>query len=115
MREALIHEGNPVEKPVRSQPQAGARGAFRHVGTTRAMSIAAAPGLVIDARGLNCPLPLLKLKKALALRAEVRVFELLATDEDSVADVERHAARSGLLFECARRDDGVLALRVTRT
>lgn len=78
------------------------------------MSSAAVPGLVIDARGLNCPLPLLKLKKALALRADVRVFELLATDEDSVADVERHASRAGLLFECARRDDGVLAMRVTR-
>lgn len=78
------------------------------------MSAPLAAPFVVDARGLNCPLPLLKLRKALAVRGDVAVFELLATDEDSVPDVERHAASAGLAFECERRPDGVLVLRVTR-
>jgi tRNA 2-thiouridine synthesizing protein A len=42
--------------------------------------------LILDAKGLNCPLPILKAKKALKDVAIGGVLEVLATDPGSVAD-----------------------------
>ena len=40
----------------------------------------------IDTRGLNCPLPILKAKKALADMASGDVLKVVATDPGSVRD-----------------------------
>jgi tRNA 2-thiouridine synthesizing protein A len=41
---------------------------------------------VVDAKGLNCPLPILKAKKALKPLASGETLEVVSTDPGSVAD-----------------------------
>jgi len=40
----------------------------------------------LDAKGMNCPLPILKAKKALKTLSTGQTLEILATDPGSVAD-----------------------------
>ncbi|MGP1681860.1 MAG: sulfurtransferase TusA family protein [Giesbergeria sp.] len=42
----------------------------------------------IDTRGLNCPLPILKAKKALADMESGQVLKVVATDSGSVRDFQ---------------------------
>jgi len=42
----------------------------------------------LDAKGLNCPLPILKARKALKEVPAGEILEILATDPGSVADFE---------------------------
>jgi len=49
----------------------------------------------VDARGLNCPLPVLRLKKALAELPSGRIVRVLATDPSSVKDFEAFAQQTG--------------------
>lgn len=49
----------------------------------------------LDARGLNCPLPILKTKKALADMTSGHVLRVLATDKGSVRDFEAFARQTG--------------------
>jgi tRNA 2-thiouridine synthesizing protein A len=49
----------------------------------------------VDARGLNCPLPILKAKKALAEMESGQVLRVLATDSGSVRDFQAFAKQTG--------------------
>ena len=49
----------------------------------------------VDARGLNCPLPILKAKKALADMSSGDVLRVIATDPGSVRDFQAFARQSG--------------------
>jgi tRNA 2-thiouridine synthesizing protein A len=49
----------------------------------------------IDTRGLNCPLPILKAKKALAELQSGDVLKVLATDPGSVRDFQAFARQTG--------------------
>jgi TusA-related sulfurtransferase len=49
----------------------------------------------IDTRGLNCPLPILKAKKALADMASGDVLKVVATDPGSVRDFQAFARQTG--------------------
>ena len=49
----------------------------------------------LDARGLNCPLPILKAKKALAEMATGEVLRIVATDSGSVRDFQAFAKQTG--------------------
>lgn len=49
----------------------------------------------LDARGLNCPLPILKAKKALGGLEPGQVLRILATDPGSVKDFEAFANQTG--------------------
>ena len=51
--------------------------------------------LELDARGLKCPLPILKTKKTLAGMRSGEVLRVLATDPGSVADFEAFAKMTG--------------------
>lgn len=44
-------------------------------------------GSTVDARGLACPLPVLKLRKALQAQPPGAVVELLATDRTALRDI----------------------------
>jgi tRNA 2-thiouridine synthesizing protein A len=50
---------------------------------------------VLDAKGLNCPLPILKAKKALKDVPDGGMLEVLATDPGSVADFQAFARSTG--------------------
>ncbi len=49
----------------------------------------------VDARGLNCPLPILRAKKALAEMQAGQVLHVLATDPGSVKDFAAFARQTG--------------------
>jgi tRNA 2-thiouridine synthesizing protein A len=49
----------------------------------------------IDTRGLNCPLPILKAKKALSEMASGEVLKVVATDPGSVRDFQAFARQTG--------------------
>jgi tRNA 2-thiouridine synthesizing protein A len=49
----------------------------------------------LDARGLNCPLPILKAKKALAEMATGEILRIVATDSGSVRDFQAFAKQTG--------------------
>jgi TusA-related sulfurtransferase len=49
----------------------------------------------IDTRGLNCPLPILKAKKALADMASGQLLKVVSTDPGSVRDFKAFARQTG--------------------
>ncbi len=49
----------------------------------------------LDARGLNCPLPILRTKKALAEMTSSQVLKVVATDPGSVKDMQAFAKQTG--------------------
>ncbi|THF58611.1 sulfurtransferase TusA family protein [Pseudothauera rhizosphaerae] len=49
----------------------------------------------VDARGLNCPLPILRAKKALAEMLPGQILRVLATDPGSVKDFQAFAKQTG--------------------
>jgi tRNA 2-thiouridine synthesizing protein A len=49
----------------------------------------------LDAKGLNCPLPILKARKALKEVPAGGTLEILATDPGSVADFEAFCRQTG--------------------
>jgi tRNA 2-thiouridine synthesizing protein A len=51
--------------------------------------------LELDARGLHCPLPILKAKKALAELVSGQVLRIVATDPGSIRDFQAFARQTG--------------------
>jgi tRNA 2-thiouridine synthesizing protein A len=49
----------------------------------------------LDARGLNCPLPILRAKKALTDMNSGQVLKILATDPGAVKDFEAFSKQTG--------------------
>ena len=49
----------------------------------------------IDARGLNCPMPILRTKKALKDLASGDTLKVLATDPGSIKDMESFCRTTG--------------------
>jgi len=61
----------------------------------------------LDARGLNCPLPILRTKKALTDMSAGQVLKVLATDPGSVKDFAAFSRQTGnplLSSEAADRE-----------
>lgn len=51
--------------------------------------------LEVDARGLNCPLPILRTKKALTDMASGQLVHVVSTDPASVRDFQAFAKQTG--------------------
>ncbi len=49
----------------------------------------------LDARGLNCPLPILRAKKSINSMAVGQVLRIIATDPGSVKDFESFCKQTG--------------------
>ena len=49
----------------------------------------------LDARGLNCPLPILRAKKTLNTMIGGQILKIMATDPGSVKDFEAFAKQTG--------------------
>jgi tRNA 2-thiouridine synthesizing protein A len=59
----------------------------------------------LDARGLNCPLPILRTKKALSEMTSGQVLRIVATDPGAVRDFEAFARQTGnTLLESSTAD-----------
>jgi tRNA 2-thiouridine synthesizing protein A len=67
----------------------------------------------LDTRGLNCPLPILKAKKALADMTSGDILKIVATDPGSVRDFQAFARQTGneLVEQTSDADEFVHFLR----
>ncbi|NCT83837.1 MAG: sulfurtransferase TusA family protein [Comamonadaceae bacterium] len=67
----------------------------------------------IDTRGLNCPLPILKAKKALADMLSGELLRVVATDPGSMRDFQAFARQTGneLVEQNASGDEFIHILR----
>ncbi len=67
----------------------------------------------LDTRGLNCPLPILKAKKALADMASGEVLKVVSTDPGSMRDFQAFAKQTGneLVGQSSDADEFVHLLR----
>ena len=61
----------------------------------------------LDAKGLNCPLPILKAKKAMKDVAAGGTLEVLATDPGSVADFAAFCRATGNQLMESKQDGNV--------
>lgn len=49
----------------------------------------------VDARGLSCPLPILRAKKALAELQSGQILKIVCTDQGSIRDFQAFARQTG--------------------
>jgi len=69
----------------------------------------------LDAKGLNCPLPILKAKKALKEVPVGGTLEILATDPGSVADFQAFTRTTGNELVEHNEEGGVYRFLIRRT
>ncbi len=67
---------------------------------------------VVDAKGLNCPLPILRAKKGLNEVPPDGTLEVLATDPGSVKDFEAFCRQTGNELLESREEDGVFVFLI---
>lgn len=60
----------------------------------------------LDASGLNCPLPILRAKKALGTLSSGQVLRIVATDPGSVKDFDAFAKQTGNSLMESREEGG---------
>ena len=67
----------------------------------------------LDTRGLNCPLPILKAKKALADMASGEILKVISTDSGSTRDFKAFAKQTGneLVLQDTEGEEFVHVLR----
>ncbi len=69
----------------------------------------------LDTKGMNCPLPILKAKKALGGLATGDTLEVLATDPGSVKDFEAFCRQTGNELLEWNEDSGVYSFLIKHT
>ena len=71
--------------------------------------------VTVDAKGLNCPLPILRAKKALKDVPAGGTLEILATDPGSAADFEAFCRTTGNTLVEHTKDGGVFRYLIKNT
>ena len=70
---------------------------------------------VLDAKGLNCPLPILKAKKALKDMTAGQILQVLSTDPGSVADFQAFSRTTGNELVSHNEEGGVYDFLIRKT
>ncbi len=60
----------------------------------------------LDCRGLNCPLPIIKTKKAIDGLTSGEVIKMIATDPGSIPDIKAFTRRTGHELVNSEESDG---------
>ena len=68
----------------------------------------------LDARGLNCPLPVLRARKSMRALKPGATLRLLATDPGAVRDVQAMCEATGDRLLDSKEADGVFIFRVEK-
>jgi tRNA 2-thiouridine synthesizing protein A len=74
-----------------------------------------AEGTTLDARGMLCPLPVLRARKVLRTLKSGDVLTLLATDPGAVRDVDALCEATGHVLLDLSEDGGELSFRIRKT
>ena len=64
------------------------------------------PDETLDCRGLSCPMPLLKTKKAIGKMKSGQILEILGTDPGTKNDLPGFAKKAGHEYLGYKNDDG---------
>ncbi|MCK6452360.1 MAG: sulfurtransferase TusA family protein [Alphaproteobacteria bacterium] len=73
-----------------------------------------APDKVLDTKGLTCPLPVLRAKKAIKELAPGQVMKVLATDPGSVADFANFCKATGSELLASTTEDNVFVYLIRK-
>ena len=65
------------------------------------------PDQVLDTKGLNCPLPILKAKKAISQMETGQILEVHSTDPGSVMDFEALCRQTGHQLLESNQENGI--------
>ena len=68
----------------------------------------------LDTKGMNCPLPILKTKKAMKDLAAGETLEVLSTDPGSVKDMEAFCKSTGNKLMSSNEDGGVYVYEIEK-
>ena len=68
----------------------------------------------LDCRGLNCPIPILKTKKAVDKLSSGQILKMLATDPGSVNDVQSWSKRTENSLLDHSEDGGVYSFLIQK-
>lgn len=68
----------------------------------------------LDARGLSCPLPILRAKKAIGKLQPGEILEIAATDPGSVKDLDAFCGQTGNEMLSSRQADGEFHFRIRK-
>ena len=69
----------------------------------------------LDAKGLNCPLPILKARKALKDVPPGEILEVLSTDPGSIADFQAFCRQTGNELMESTTDESVYRFLIKRS
>jgi len=69
----------------------------------------------LDTKGMNCPLPILKTKKAIKGLSAGETLEVLSTDPGSVKDMEAFCKSTGNKLLSTNDNDGVYTYEIEKT
>jgi len=68
----------------------------------------------LDARGLNCPLPILRAKKSIAALGAGQVLRIVATDPGSVKDFEAFCKQTGHTLLSSAQSEGAFEFLIRK-
>jgi tRNA 2-thiouridine synthesizing protein A len=68
----------------------------------------------LDARGLNCPLPILRTKKAISALQSGEVLEVTSTDPGSVKDLDSFCSQTGNEMLSSKQNSGEFIFRIRK-
>lgn len=68
----------------------------------------------LDARGLSCPMPVLKTKKAIETMQSGQILEILSTDPGTRNDMPGWAGRTGNTYLGEKEDQGYVRFYVKK-
>ncbi len=72
------------------------------------------PAKTLDAKGLKCPLPVLKARRAMKELAAGALLEVLATDPGAVRDFEEFCKTTGDTLVSSRQEGGVYIFHIRK-
>jgi tRNA 2-thiouridine synthesizing protein A len=78
------------------------------------MAISIITDQVLDCRGLACPMPILKTRKALEGMQVGLVLKMTATDPGSVKDIEAFTRKTGFYLMETERVDGAYVFYIQK-
>ncbi len=68
----------------------------------------------LDASGLNCPLPILRAKKAISALESGQTLKIIATDPGSVKDFEAFCKQTGNELVSSGEEDGKFVFAIKK-
>lgn len=71
--------------------------------------------VTVDARGLQCPMPVIKLSQAILAASSGQMIELISSDRGSCSDVPAWAADMGHELEEQFETDGEFHFRIRKS